>query len=485
MRRSRLEPVDRRHADVHQHDVGSGPPGERHGGGAVVGLARRPRCRPRPSRSIAEAGPHERLVVGQDDADHRSPPHVAWTRKPPSGARPATSWPPVASARSRMPRSPTPAAARRSRTRAPSSATLDRELTVLTRDDPDLRLAGLRVADDVRERLLHDAVGGGADRRRDAVHRALGGHRHAQAIVLELGDQVSYLRQSRDGQRGRRAPSARAGSTASPPARRARRRWRAGCRQGLLGRLGAAVDHVRGGAGLHVDGGHGVRDAVVQVAGDAQPLLRDPPPQLLLVGALERPGALTEPGDLLVAAAHDVADEDRDTAPPHEEHGQQQPRAGGDAGDGEDRAQRAGADRRAPPVAVQAHAQKREQRRQQDRPRRQAMRDVHADHHGDDAEDDARPPAEQGQRHSRHGHHDEAERVHRPEVTVSVLLGAHDQEEQRPRRRDSNIASTRRTHASRLERGSRVRERHATYRRATSQDVGSRRWSSPSGSRPR
>ena len=45
-----------------------------------------------------------------------------------------------------------------------------------------------------------------------------------------------------------------------------------------LGRLGWPVaQQLRRGGGLHGDGGHRVRDHVVQLAGDAQPLLLDAP----------------------------------------------------------------------------------------------------------------------------------------------------------------------------------------------------------------
>ena len=58
----------------------------------------------------AEAGPHERLVVGEHDADHaRSPTGIhARTRKPPDGRAAASSRPPSAATRSRIPSSPVP-----------------------------------------------------------------------------------------------------------------------------------------------------------------------------------------------------------------------------------------------------------------------------------------------------------------------------------------------------------------------------------------
>ena len=58
-----------------------------------------------------EAGAHDGLVVGDDDADaHADPPtgSTARTRNPPPSAAPCSTRPPTAAARSRIPRSPKP-----------------------------------------------------------------------------------------------------------------------------------------------------------------------------------------------------------------------------------------------------------------------------------------------------------------------------------------------------------------------------------------
>ena len=52
---------------------------------------------------------------------------------------------------------------------------------------------------------------------------------------------------------------------------------------------------VRARARLDVDRSEAVRDDVVQVAGDAQPLLGHEPARLLLAGLLQVPGPLLEP----------------------------------------------------------------------------------------------------------------------------------------------------------------------------------------------
>ena len=79
---SRLDPVDDRHADVHQHDVGPSALDQRDRLGAVGGLA--------DDLDVvagvedhAEAAAHERLVVGDQDADAHgaaSSGSRAWTR---------------------------------------------------------------------------------------------------------------------------------------------------------------------------------------------------------------------------------------------------------------------------------------------------------------------------------------------------------------------------------------------------------------------
>lgn len=62
--------------------------------------------------------------------------------------------------------------------------------------------------------------------------------------------------------------------------------------EGLLGLVGPPVHDVRGDPCLDVDQGDVVGDDVVQVPCDAQPLLGDPAPGLLLAGAFGAFGAL-------------------------------------------------------------------------------------------------------------------------------------------------------------------------------------------------
>ena len=129
------------------------------------------------------------------------------------------------------------------------------------------------------------------------------GWRHGVELAGVEGDRRGWAARSTSTSAGEfgRAPGvgARVGRLAvvaqqpqhGAPARRARRRWPAGWRRAPpWPASGSPVDDVGGRARLHVDRGHGVGDAVVQVAGDAQPVLGDPPAGLLLPGAFELAG---------------------------------------------------------------------------------------------------------------------------------------------------------------------------------------------------
>ncbi len=107
-----LDPVELRHADVHEHDVGPRAPHHRDRLGAVVGLAHHLDV-VLGVEEDPESGSHERLVVGEGDADQPVSALIgsrAHTRKPPEKRGPASRCPPTASARSRMPAMPCPGA---------------------------------------------------------------------------------------------------------------------------------------------------------------------------------------------------------------------------------------------------------------------------------------------------------------------------------------------------------------------------------------
>ena len=71
MRRVASMPSTLGHADVHEHDVRAQLGGERHRLRAVAGLAHDLDARLL-AQDHAKAGAHQRLVVGKQDADHRS-----------------------------------------------------------------------------------------------------------------------------------------------------------------------------------------------------------------------------------------------------------------------------------------------------------------------------------------------------------------------------------------------------------------------------
>ena len=72
---------------------------------------------------------------------------------------------------------------------------------------------------------------------------------------------------------------------------------------------------VRARAGLDVDGRQAVGDDVVEVAGDAQPLLGHEPARLLLAGLLQEAGPFLQAEEVVAAGAGRVADEPGRDAP--------------------------------------------------------------------------------------------------------------------------------------------------------------------------
>jgi hypothetical protein len=105
----RLDPVHAGHADVHEHDVGPDVPGQPHRLGPIGRLPDHLEAR-LGVQDHPEPGPHQRLVVGDQDPDgHGAPPsrgRRAATRKPPPGRAPASRVPPNRATRSRMPMRP-------------------------------------------------------------------------------------------------------------------------------------------------------------------------------------------------------------------------------------------------------------------------------------------------------------------------------------------------------------------------------------------
>ena len=88
----RLDPVQHRHADVHQHHVRPQPGRLRDRLLAVAGLADHGHVR-LAVEDLAQADPHERLVVGDQQPDHATG-RVTCTTNPPPGPRAASSRPP-------------------------------------------------------------------------------------------------------------------------------------------------------------------------------------------------------------------------------------------------------------------------------------------------------------------------------------------------------------------------------------------------------
>src|SRR6266498_1574945 len=123
-----LDPVQLRHADVHEYDVGPGGPGPIHGLGPVGGLPHHRDVVFRVEQHL-KSGPHQNLIVGEQHFDRSSAGRRsgrrghsyavpagakgsrALTSNPPHGRGPAVNSPPSSPQRSRIPTIPRPGSA--------------------------------------------------------------------------------------------------------------------------------------------------------------------------------------------------------------------------------------------------------------------------------------------------------------------------------------------------------------------------------------
>ena len=140
--------------------------------GAVFGLADDLEVRPALDDQAKPAA-HERLVVGDRDADAQLASSIgssAVTPKPPPGAAPAVRVPPRSASRSRMPIRPFPPLAV---VLEADSVVADVELEAVAVADPDPHVLGGGVLETVRERFLNDPERGELDCGRERSRRAL------------------------------------------------------------------------------------------------------------------------------------------------------------------------------------------------------------------------------------------------------------------------------------------------------------------------
>ena len=177
---------------------------------------RRPRCRSSVVEDHPEAGAHERLVVGDQDADAHAGGLRVSTRE--AGAAHARSRrpPPRARPRARRRTARRARACRRGRGRgrgrrrvgrraAPSSRDLELERVAASQRTTHLGVRGAGVLERVGQRLLDDAVGGEVDARRQRPRLALDAQLDREPGGAALG---------RRARRARRAPAAGASSAA-------------------------------------------------------------------------------------------------------------------------------------------------------------------------------------------------------------------------------------------------------------------------------
>src|SRR5215216_7140082 len=173
--------------------------------------------------------------------------------------------------------------------------------------DGDVGPAGPGVAHDVGERLLDHPVGGQVDGRREPPRLALQRHPDLHPGPGRLDDQGVQLGQA--GRRGQRRPAGVAVALAEHAQHGVQlpEGLVAGLADGgqrVGGLVGPAVQQVGRDPGLDADHPDGVGDHVVQLPGDAQPLLVDPAAGLLLPGPLGPLGPVPQLGHVRPAGPH-------------------------------------------------------------------------------------------------------------------------------------------------------------------------------------
>ncbi len=168
------------------------------------------------------------------------------------------------------------------------------------------------MAQDVGQRLLHDAIGGGADRRGHALLGAVevdvDAHPGRAQRRGELGHPGQHARRLHG--RGGVLVAQQAEGGAQVVERRARDALDLGQRG--LGLARALVQDVGGDAGLDVDGDHRVGHDVVDLPGDAQALVGEAALGLVAGAALALGLALRPRPARCAATAHRVAEDQGD-----------------------------------------------------------------------------------------------------------------------------------------------------------------------------
>ncbi len=310
-----LDPVEHRHPDVHEYDVGAGGPRLLDGLGAGGGLAHHldvvldidqdfepgrtsPSSSARSTR-IGAAGGDAAVGVLTGSADPvGASGSRALTSNPPSGLCPANRSPPSSWQRSRIPRIPRPASAglpkpltadvwpawcRPERPshgsgRPPSSVTRSSTASAAVVEghgDP----GRASVSDHVGDRLLQDAVHGATDGAR-YLHRGRDNlERDVKAGIASLDGEFVDLPEA-----GLWDRLIVAVPEDPEDGSHLLQRLGAGLLDGLEGLarpFGSLVEDVRSDTGLDVDDCDGVGDGVVDLAGDPEPFLVHPRPGLL------------------------------------------------------------------------------------------------------------------------------------------------------------------------------------------------------------
>ena len=308
----RLEPVEPRHPDVHQHDVGLELAHDPERLLTVLGLTDDLDVLLR-LEDHPEPGADQRLVVDDQHADHDGAPsgRLARTRKPPVGCGAASSEPPKTLTRSRIPTRPSPLPVP-SALPSPSSTTSTTSRSS-SRTDVNAGARDTRVLARVGQRLLDDAVHRELDAGGQWRIELLDGELHREPRRARLGDERLQLAEPGLGHEADLL-SCLAKHAEQQPHLGERPASRVLDRANRLQRpLGIGAQYLLGGAGLDDHHSERVGDHVVQLAGDAAALGLDREARLLLPFLLENLGAALEPLRLLDPHPHEPAYEQRST----------------------------------------------------------------------------------------------------------------------------------------------------------------------------
>ena len=186
-------------------------------------------------------------------------------------------------------------------------------------------------------------------------------------------------------------------------------------------------------------------DAVVQVPGDPEPVLRDPPPGLLVPGPLEVLGPCLELDEVAAPVPHGLAEEQGGGRPPHEDELQRHWRlARNDAADRQGRAQDGGPGHRASTGSAPAEEEQADPSGDEDRAARVVAQQVGAERRRDDGHRDHRCSTTQSEHAARDDEQPDPQPIDAPVGALDREVGGGEQEERNGEASRGDIGNPRR-----------------------------------------